>query len=96
MSSPDNKDDFKLVPEGSDLGKFDVKNPVIEALMMELAQKIQGQLPSNMRFALFLFEEELDAYGKESDSDVNIFYSASARTAELLPLIETWCRRQVQ
>lgn len=69
-----------------DLNKFQTRDPVVETLMNELAQRIQQTLPGNMRFALFLFEE--------TEDNVNIFYAASARTADLLPLINQWAERQ--
>jgi len=74
----------------SDLNKFEVRDPVVEALLTTLAGQIQSRLPGNFRFSLFLFQELED----EQES-LHIFYCSSLKTADSLPLVELWCRRQV-
>jgi hypothetical protein len=71
-----------------DLNKFESRDDVTEQLMNVLAKRIQDTLPGNFRFALFLFQEV------EEDENVHVFYCASARTDQLLPLMEVWINRQ--
>lgn len=73
-----------------DMNKFEVDNKIIQTLMTELASRIQSTLPGAMRFSLFLFQEVPE------QQEANIFYCSTLSTPESLPLIETWCRRQVQ
>jgi hypothetical protein len=73
-----------------DLNKFEVKDEFTQDLLKGLAMLIQRALPDNFRFSIFLFQEVDD------QEEANIFYASSAKTSEALPLLETWCRRQVQ
>jgi len=82
-------DDADKKQHNPDVNKFEERDATTEELMAVLASKIQDTLPVNMRFALFLFQEV------DETQDVNVFYCASATTAQLLPLIEVWMKRQV-
>jgi len=68
--------------------KFESRDSIIETLMTDLAHHIQSILPDSIRFSLFLFQEVPE------EQDVHVFYCASARTDQLLPLLEAWVNRQ--
>lgn len=64
---------------------YEVKNPAVQAALLEIAHGVKAKTPAGMGFAVFLFD-----YGANGA----LFYMASANRDDMVQMLREWLARE--